>query len=98
MQQAFVVAIAGGEASSLALVGDAPPVVRASLVSPSWKAGGFSVSVPTQGGRVYRLEYRNSLANANWIALPLAAGNGGTRQLTDPRASGAQRFYRVRRW
>jgi len=93
-----VVAIAGGGSFSLALVGDAPPVVQASLLSPSWNAGGFSVSLPTQSGRVYRLEYKSSLADANWIALPLVAGNGGVRQLTDPTATGAQRFYRVRRW
>jgi hypothetical protein len=90
--------IASGTDFSLALVGDAPPVVRVPLVSPSWNAGVFSVSVPTQSGRVYRLEYKSSLADANWIALPLVAGNGGARQLTDSTATGAQRFYRVRRW
>jgi len=93
-----VVAVAAGGDFDMALVGDAPPVVRASLLSPSWNAGSFSVSLPTQSGRVYRLEYKSSLADANWVALPLVAGNGGVRQLTDPTAIGAQRFYRVRRW
>jgi alpha-tubulin suppressor-like RCC1 family protein len=93
-----VVAIACGDAFSLALVGDRPPVRRASLLSPRRNAEGFSVSVPTQSGRVYRLEYKSSLADANWIALPLVAGNGGVRQLTDSTATGAHRFYRVRRW
>jgi len=93
-----VVAVAGSANVNLALVGDGPPVVRASLLSPGWNAEGFSVSVPTQCGRVYRLEHKSSLADANWVALPLVAGNGGVRQLTDPTATGAQRFYRVRRW
>ncbi|HXP60746.1 MAG TPA: hypothetical protein VN829_09655, partial [Dongiaceae bacterium] len=74
-----VTMIACGVIFSLALVGDAPPVVHTSLLSPSWNAGSFSVSLPTQSGRVYRLEYKSSLADANWVALPLVAGNGGVR-------------------
>ena len=61
-------------------------------------ADGFRVSLPTQSGRVYRLEYKHSLADADWTALPLVAGTGHERTLTDPTATGAQRFYRVRRW
>jgi hypothetical protein len=98
MQHVFPVAIAGGDGLSLALVGDGPPVGRALLASPIWKGRSFGVPVPTQSGRVYRLEYQSSSADANWIALPLVAGNGGVRQLTDSTATGAQRFYRVRRW
>jgi hypothetical protein len=30
--------------------------------------------------------------------LPLVAGSGGTLTLTDPTATNAQRFYRVRQW
>ena len=54
----------------------------------------------TESGRVYRLEYKNSLADPNWTALPLVAGNGRMLQLTDPTATTNMRarFYRVRRW
>jgi hypothetical protein len=94
-----VVALASCCGNSLALIGDGPPVVQASLSHPTMTAEGFAVSVPTQSGRVYRLEYKNSLANGNWTALPLVAGTGHERTLTDPSASGSsQRFYRVRRW
>jgi len=54
--------------------------------------------LPTQYGRVYALEYKNSLTDSQWTALPLVAGNGGLRTLSDPTATGQQRFYRVRRW
>ena len=56
-----------------------------------------SFSAP-RSGLVYRLEYKNALDDADWIGLPLVAGNGRTRVLTDPTASIAQRFYRVRHW
>ena len=94
-----VVAIAAGDDTSLALLGTGPPALRAPLTQPKWTSAGFSVSVPTQGGRVYRLEYQESLADEGWTALPLVAGNGGLRLLTDPSNNGgAARFYRVRRW
>jgi hypothetical protein len=92
-----MVAVAGGFAHSLVL-GDGPPVVQASLYHPMVSANGFSVSLPTQSGRVYALEYKNSLADPAWTPLPLVAGTRHERTLTDPSAAGAQRFYRVRRW
>lgn len=93
-----VVAIAAGVSHSLALVAEGPPVLRAPLASPTKNVGGFSVSLPTQSGRVYRLEYKNSCDDTNWTALPLAAGNGSMLTLTDSTAAGAHRFYRVRQW
>ena len=93
-----VMAIAGGSCHDLVLVGDGPPLMQARLTHPTVDANGFSVSVPTQSGRVYRLEYKNSLADTDWTALPLVAGTGQERTLTDPTASEAQRFYRVRQW
>ncbi len=93
-----VMAIAGGDYASLALVRTASPVFHVAMANPTCTPNGFSVSVPTQSGRVYRLEYKNSLADGNWTALPLVAGNGGVRTLSDPTAAGAQRFYRVRQW
>ena len=93
-----VLAVAAGHRYSLALIGDGPPVIKASLSHPTWNAEGLSVSLPTQSGRVYALEYKDSLADAAWTPLPLVAGTGHERTLTDPTPTGAQRFYRVRRW
>ena len=93
-----VTAIAGGSCHDLVLIGDGPPLTHARLTHPTVDVNGFSVSVPTQSGHVYSLQYKNSLADAEWTRLPLIAGTGHERTLTDPTASGAQRFYRVLRW
>ncbi len=93
-----VVMIAGGGYHSLALLGNEPPARRPTLFSPMRTNAAFSVSLPSRSGRVYVLEYKNSLADPNWKAMPLAAGNGGGLQLIDPGATSSQRFYRVRYW
>jgi alpha-tubulin suppressor-like RCC1 family protein len=94
-----VIAVAAGDAHSLALVGDHPPRLHMSLANPQPGANGFSMRLPTRTGRAYALEYKNSLAEGNWTALPLAAGNGAILTLTDSTATNsAQRFYRVRQW
>lgn len=93
-----VVAIKANSYFSLALVGAGRPVLQAPAMAPQFTAGGFRVSLPTQSGRVYRLEYKNSLGDGAWLALPLAAGNGTLLTLADPTAGGAQRFYRARQW
>jgi len=93
-----VQAIAAGDYHAVALVGNGPPVTGALMTNPIVSTNGFSVSVPTQSGRVYRLEYKSSLADSDWIAMPLVAGNGTNLVLTDSTPANAQRFYRVRRW
>jgi len=82
----------------LALVGEGPPVIQASMTNPGRDTNGFNCSLPSQSGRVFRLEYKDSLADTNWTALPLVAGNGSVLTLTDSTTIGDQRFYRVRRW
>lgn len=93
-----VVAIAGANDASLAMIGDGPPVTQVAITGATRHAGGFSLTVPTQSGRVYRLEYKSSLAETNWQKLPLVAGNGRFRTLTDATAGNGPRYYRVRQW
>jgi alpha-tubulin suppressor-like RCC1 family protein len=92
------VAIAAGQMHNLALVGDGPPVQFCQPTAPAITSNGFTVSVKTECGRVYRLEYKESLSDVTWKALPLAAGNGRTLTLTDPLLQQGQRFYRIHRW
>jgi hypothetical protein len=93
-----VLAVASGYFNNLALLGAAPPPSQVAALLPTVDSNGFSVSLPTQSGRAYRLEYKNSLEDANWIALPLVPGNGAVQVLSDNTAITSQRFYRVRQW
>ncbi|HWV98768.1 MAG TPA: immunoglobulin domain-containing protein [Candidatus Acidoferrum sp.] len=93
-----VIAIAAGLYQSMALIGNGPPAAQALATNPNLDANGFSLALPTRSGRVYLLEYKNSLSDSNWTFLPLIPGNGGTMLLADPTATNAQRFYQVRRW
>lgn len=91
-------AIASADGYTLALLDEHPPVRHALMVHPRRDSDGFSVSIEAESGRVYRLEYKESLADPGWTRFPLVAGRHGHIQLRDPGAPGSQRFYRVRRW
>jgi len=66
------------------------------LVNPVRSNGVFSVSLATVNGENYFLEFKNSLTEGTWTALPAVAGDGTVRTLVDPSASGPRGFYRVR--
>jgi alpha-tubulin suppressor-like RCC1 family protein len=93
-----VVAVACGGHFSLALRGNSPPMTQVTVTSSTMGTNGFSLSLPTQCGRVFALEYKKSLADTNWTPLPLVAGTGTNVWLTDSTATNSQRSYRVRRW
>lgn len=84
----------------MALVGE-PGAIAAQtwpVAKPAVTAEGFSARVPTINGRVYRLEYSESLLNADWKPLNLVAGTGKPLTLTDRAPLSKQRYYRVRSW
>jgi len=92
------VSIAAAGVHSLALFGGQTPTLSARITNLIKTNGTFRLSLPTLSGRVYRLEYKNSLLDVQWTPLPLVAGTGRTLVLTDPDANESQRFYRVRQW
>lgn len=92
-----VVQIACGSVHSLALIGTGPPAAKTLLTVTGFGKTGFTVALPTRNGRVYRLEYKNSLTNV-WRAFPLHAGLGNTMSLVDPSPSTPQRYYRTSQW
>jgi hypothetical protein len=67
------------------------------MVSNSVYADGqFRLSVATEKGRSYTLEFTESLAPPHWTALPAVVGDGTLAVMVDPGATNQQRFYRVR--
>lgn len=95
---ANVQSIAASGNFTLALVGNGPPVLHAQLTNPVLTEIGFKVSVPSDRGHVYRLEYTDSVGGTTWSPLPLVAGTGAILTLSDPNPGSTSRFYRVRRW
>ena len=73
-------------------------VLRPRLLNPTRDGARFSALAQTLYRKSYALECDNSLAISNWNALGTNAGNGALLLLTDPAASGTQRFYRIRQW
>ena len=90
--------IQAGAAYSLAVADSAGLVFRAPFSNPEWRTSCFEVSLPSQCGRVYALEYKTALSEAHWTTLPLAAGTGATIRLLDSSPSDLHRFYRVLQW
>jgi len=101
-----VIAIAAGGSNCLALKADGTVIVWGrNNFGPVHKPAGLkgtttnvSLELPTQSGRVYLLEYDNSLTGTNWNGVALSPGNGTTQQLVDPTPTNTARFYRVRQW
>ncbi len=89
-----VVSNSGGSVtSSVAVLTVVPPTP----VTPVFTAsGGFALSVQSVVGKTYALEYKDSLADANWTPLTGVPGNGGPVSLSDANAPATRRFYRIR--
>ena len=92
------VGFGGGYYHSVALIGEQPSAVQAFAVDPGMRSGVFALRIPSQSGRVFALQYKNSLSEAAWVSLPLVAGNGGMLTLRDQTSTNSMRFYRVSRW
>jgi hypothetical protein len=67
-------------------------------MNPAYDEQTFTVSVSTEGAKVYGLEYKTSLTDPQWTPLPLVAGDGKVKKLIDNTGKGGQRFYRVGHW
>jgi hypothetical protein len=70
----------------------APPLLARAV----HRDGVFGVPQQTVAGKRYSLEYTDTLPATNWTALPTVTGDGTVMTLTDPGATTAQRFYRLR--
>jgi len=87
---------ASGHASlrQLQLVARSAAPVRISALS--WTAEKCTVTLESDVGRSYTLEHADSLASPAWEGVSAIPGNGGTLTLSDPAATTARRYYRVR--
>jgi alpha-tubulin suppressor-like RCC1 family protein len=93
-----VSAIASGQYVCLAIIGNGPQPVSFVFSNVDCQSNKFSLSLPSQYGHLYWLEYKNSLTDTNWKTLPLNLGLGNSLILTDSAATNSARFYRARQW
>ncbi len=63
------------------------------LFNPAFSNGSFRVSVQTQFGASYILQFKNLLTDPSWTPLPAVPGDGTLKALVDTNAVGTQRFY-----
>jgi hypothetical protein len=56
----------------------------------------FDATLQTDVGKNYYLEFKDTLSDPAWTALPLLEGGGALKALSDPAANSAHRFYRAR--
>jgi hypothetical protein len=90
-----VIAIAAGSSHSLELIGQRLPGPQ--LGNLLRQGSSFSLSVPTVRGRIYFLQYKDSLTDTNWVSpSAIVVGDGSVKALTDPAAMAPHRFYRIR--
>ena len=73
----------------------APPLVP-NIGAHSLAQGVLSLSFPTENGKWYAVQYKNSLSDPAWTNLETIVGTGGALLITDPTAIGhPSRFYRI---
>jgi hypothetical protein len=58
--------------------------------------GTNGITLPTQGGVQYALEFKDSLDEPVWQPLSDIQGDGTVMMFTDPNPSPTSRFYRLR--
>ena len=71
------------------------------LVTPYKFAGAtkvgstYGVSFNTDNGRSYIVKYKDALTNATWLLLTNVVGTGSAAVISDPTATGPERYYRI---
>ena len=83
----------GGVLSAVAMLTlAASPVIN----SLSFNSSTFMLTVPTEVGPTYVVEYKDDLEDPSWNVLTTVSGTGLSIPITDNGLTNATRFYRVR--
>ncbi|MGA2247560.1 MAG: hypothetical protein ABSH48_21450 [Verrucomicrobiota bacterium] len=65
------------------------------LFAPARVGDDFIVSIQTELGKIYALQYMDSLSMPVWQILPGVIGNGAVETVTNSAPGVPQRFYRL---
>jgi hypothetical protein len=66
------------------------------LFSPTLSSNQFSVSLATVSNKTYMLERTLTVSAPSWQTVTNIVGSGNVERFTDPMATSAQQFYRVK--
>jgi hypothetical protein len=65
------------------------------LFAPAKVGNDFILSLQTELGKTYVVQYTDTIAPPNWQSLPSVAGNGAAVSVTNSAPGVAHRFYRL---
>ena len=65
------------------------------IFAPTKVSTNFMVSIQTELGKTYTVQYVDSLATLNWQNLPSIGGDGTVKTVTNSAPNVTQRFYRL---
>ena len=67
------------------------------IFAPTKVGTNFIVSIQTEPGKTYTVQYADSLSTLNWQNLPSITGDGTVKTVTNSAPNVTQRFYRLNR-
>jgi len=65
------------------------------IFAPTKIGNNFMISLQTQPGETYTVQYTDSLSALNWQNLPSIAGDGTVKTVTNSAPGTVQRYYRL---
>jgi hypothetical protein len=68
-----------------------PPI----FFAPRKVGTNFMVSIQSEPGEIYTVQYVNTFPPTNWQSLPGVGGDGTVKTVTNSAAGSPQRFYRL---
>jgi len=66
------------------------------VIAPTMTHGSFNLSIPTQSGKSYTVQYKSKLTDQTWTNMQTVVGTGGLLIITNPTSpQQPTRFYRI---
>jgi len=93
---AYTIGITNADGSALSDVAMLTLAVSPLITSLSLNSETFMLTVPTEVGPTYVVEYKDSLEDSWWNVLTTITGTGSPVPITDNGLTNTTRFYRVR--
>ncbi len=93
---AYAVVVGNGLCSIPSQTAQLTQAVRPSFFPSRLNGTTITMSFPTEFGPTYAVEYKETLADADWNLLNTLNGTGNTEMVTDTTANSVTRFYRIR--